>query len=125
MSSVEHNRELVRRLVELVNARELDRIGEVADGPVAEAAAGWIGPFAESFPDFRMDVVDVIAEEDKVVGWFKCSGTHEHEWRGKPPTHKRFENVDEIYIFRVQDGKLHTALVAVEDNLTRMRQLED
>jgi hypothetical protein len=125
MNGVEHNRGLVRRLVEIVNARELDRIGDVASGPVAEAAAGWIGPFAQSFPDFRMEVVEAIAEEDKVVGWFKCSGTHEHEWRGKPPTHKRFERIDEIYVFTVEDGKLHTPLVVLEDNLTRMQQLED
>ena len=125
MGAVEHNRELVRALVEIVNARELDRIGEVASGPVAEAAAGWIGPFAQSFPDFRMEVVDVIAEEDKVVGWFKCSGTHEYEWRGKPATHKRFEGIDEIYVFTVEAGKLDTALVTLEDNLARMRQLEE
>jgi predicted ester cyclase len=125
MDVVEHNRQLVRQLVEIVNARELDRIEEVASGPVAEAASGWIGPFAQSFPDFRMEVVDVIAEDDKVVGWFKCSGTHEREWRGKPPTHKRFERIDEIYVFAVENGKLHTPLVALEDNLTRMQQLED
>jgi predicted ester cyclase len=125
MDVVEHNRQLVRQLVEIVNARELDRIDEVASGPVSEAAAAWIGPFAQSFPDFRMEVVDVIAEEDKVVGWFKCSGTHEHEWRGKSPTHKRFERIDEIYVFTVENGKLHRPLVSLEDNLTRMQQLED
>jgi hypothetical protein len=38
------------------------------------------------------------------------------------PTGRRFENVDEIYIFRVKDGKLRAA-IGVEDNLTRMRQL--
>jgi hypothetical protein len=39
-----------------------------------------------------------------------------------PGTGRRFEAVDEIYIFRVQDGKLVSAL-GVEDNLTRLRQL--
>jgi hypothetical protein len=41
---------------------------------------------------------------------------------GNPPTGKRFEGVDEIYIFRVRNGKLIGA-TAVEDNLTRLRQL--
>ena len=49
-----------------------------------------------------MDVVDVVAEADKVVGHFKCSGTHEGEWRGHPATGRRFQDVDEIYVFRVE-----------------------
>jgi hypothetical protein len=31
--------------------------------------------------------------------------------------------VDEVYIFRVEHGKLSSAIAVVEDNLTRMRQL--
>lgn len=123
MNAVEHNQALVRRLVEIVNDRNLDAISEVASGQVASEAARWVGPFARSFPDFRMDVVDVIAETDKVVGYFKCSGTQHGEWRGNPPTGRRFEDVDEIYIFRVEDGKLDSALAVVEDNLTRSLQL--
>jgi len=65
----------------------------------------------------------VISEEDKVVGYFKCSGTHEGEWRGRPPTGRRFQDVDEVYIFRVEDGRLDSAVAVVEDNLTRMQQL--
>ena len=63
--------------------------------------------------------VDVL---DQVVAWFKCSGTHLGEWLGVPATGRRFENVDEIYIFGVRDGKLVSAL-GVEDNLSRLRQL--
>lgn len=123
MSTPDDNRALVHRLVEIVNARELDAIGEVATGQIAREAAGWIGPFTASFPDFRMEVVHVIAEGDKVVGYFRCSGTQEGEWRGAPATGRRFEDVDEVYIFGVEDGKLSSALAVVEDNLTRMRQL--
>lgn len=69
-----------------------------------------------------MEIVDLIAEGDRVVAHFKCSGTHRGEWLGVPATGRRFEQVDEIYIFAVRDGKLVSA-VGVEDNLTRMRQL--
>jgi predicted ester cyclase len=123
MSELEANKELVRRLLGMVNAGDLDAIDEVASGDIARSAAGWVGPFRKSFPDFRMEVVDVIAEGDKVVGHFKCSGTHQGEWRGHPPSGRRFENVDEIYVFRVVEGKLASALVVVEDNLTRLQQL--
>ena len=123
MSDPQHNRVLVRRFVEIVNGADLTDLDEVAEAGFAEGVRRWIAPFRESFPDFRMEVVDVIAEPGKVVGHFKCSGTNEGEWQGNPPTGRRFEAVDEIYIFRVEDGKLAGTLAAVEDNATRMRQL--
>jgi predicted ester cyclase len=123
MIEPEESKALVRRLVEIVNAGDLNALDEVASGEIADAARRWIGPFRESFPDFRMEVREVIAEGDRVVGYFACSGTHEGEWRGIPPSGKRFEDVDEVYIFRVEHGKLAAAIAVVEDNLTRMRQL--
>ena len=119
----ERSKALVGRLIEIVNAGDLEALPEVASGQILEAAQGWIGPFRESFPDFRLQVVDVIAEGDKVVGHFKCSGTHEGEWRGVPPTGRRFEDVDEIYIFRVEGDRLALVIAVVEDDLTRLRQL--
>jgi predicted ester cyclase len=118
-----NNKRLVHRLVEIVNERNFDSIDEVASGEIASEARRWVGPFRDAFPDFQMQVVDLIAEDDKVVGYFKCSGTHRGEWRGHAPTGRRFEAIDEIYVFRVEDGKLASALVVVEDNLTRLRQL--
>jgi len=117
------NRALVRRLIEIVNSRDFEAIEEVAGGQIAAMARQWIGPFLASFPDFHMEVVDVIAEADKVVGYFRCSGTHLGEWRGIPPSGRRFEGVNEIYIFAIEDGKLFSAIVIVEDDLTRMQQL--
>jgi predicted ester cyclase len=119
----EHNKQLVHRLVEIVNERDFDSIDEVATGQIAGEVKRWVGPFRESFPDFHMEVVDVIAEDDKVMGYFKCSGTHEGEWRGHPPSGRRFEAIDEVYVFRVEDGKLAAPIAVVEDNLTRLRQL--
>jgi predicted ester cyclase len=123
MSALEANKQLVRRLVEIVNENDLDAIGEVAAGDIARHAQRWVGPFRTSFPDFRMDVVDVIAEGDKVVGLFKCSGTQLGEWQGRAASGRRFEGIDEVYVFLVRDGKLASAVAIVEDNLTRMRQL--
>jgi predicted ester cyclase len=121
--SHDHNKRLVHRLVEIVNDRDFESVDEVATGQIARDVRRWVGPFRESFPDFQMELLDVIAEGDKVVGYFKCSGTHEGEWRGHAPTGRRFESVDEVYIFRVDNGKLASALAVVEDNLTRLTQL--
>jgi predicted ester cyclase len=121
--SVEENKALVRRLVqEVVTERNPDALDELAQGQFARLARRWISPFQNAFPDFRMEIVDLIAEDDTVVAHFKCSGTHQGEWLGEPPTGRRFENVDEIYIFHVKEGKLSSA-TGVEDNLARMRQL--
>lgn len=119
----EEHKRLVRRLVEEgVNARNTAVLDEVADGAFAEVAREWVSPFRSAFPDFSMEIVDLVAEGDTVVGHFRCSGTHLGEWLGVSPTNRRFEDVDEIYIFRVENGRL-VAAQGVEDNLSRLGQL--
>jgi predicted ester cyclase len=122
-SQTEANKQLIRRLVEeVVNERNPDPLDDIAQGEFAEVARRWISPFRSSFPDFRMEIVGLVAGDDTIVGHFKCSGTHLGEWLGVPATGRRFEGVDEIYVFQVRDGKLVSA-VGVEDNVSRMRQL--
>ena len=121
--TAEESKELVRRLVdEVVNRRDLDALDEIASGQLARLARRWISPFRASFPDFTMRIVSLVAEGDTVVGHFACSGTHTGVWLGIPATGRRFEDVDEIYVFTVADGKL-VAAHGVEDNLARLRQL--
>jgi predicted ester cyclase len=121
--TAEQNKALIRRLVsEAVNPRNLDVLQEVATGEFAVAARRWVAPFRDAFPDFTMQIADLVADSDTVAAHFRCSGTHLGEWMGHPPTGRRFADIDEIYIFRVRDGKLADAF-GVEDNLARMRQL--
>jgi predicted ester cyclase len=121
--SSEHNKLLVRRLIgEAVARRNPNILDELAADDFAQVAKRWVQPFQSAFPDFEMEIVELISEDDTVVAHFRCSGTHRGEWLGVRPTGRRFENVDEIYIFRVRDGKLVSAF-GVEDNLTRLRQL--
>jgi predicted ester cyclase len=119
---VEENKALVRKLVRCVNEHDADELDEIAEGRFARLARRWISPFESAFPDFHMELVNLVGEGDTVVAHFKCSGTQEGEWLGVAPTGRRFENVDEIYIFQVKNGKL-SAAIGVEDNLTRIRQL--
>jgi predicted ester cyclase len=121
--TAEENKMLVRRLVEeAVNLRNPDVLDEVAKGEFALAARRWVRPFRDSFPDFQMEIIDLVADNEKVAAHFRCSGTHLGEWMGHPPTGRHFQDVDEIYIFRVSGGKLAGAF-GVEDNVRRMRQL--
>jgi predicted ester cyclase len=120
---VEDNKMLVRRLVEeAVGRHDLDVLEQIAAGPFAEVAKRWVEPFRGAFPDFTMEIVELIAEGEKVVALVRCSGTHSGEWLGVRPTGRRFEKVTEIYIFEIRDGRLVSAL-GVEDNLSRLSQL--
>jgi predicted ester cyclase len=114
---------VVRRLIdEVINAGLLDLIDELYAPHMAPAARRWITPFRESFPDVHMEVVDLIAEGEKVVGRFRCSATNLGPWRGNPPTGRRFKQVDEVYIYRVRDRRI-TEAWGLEDNRSRERQL--
>ncbi|MBA2247676.1 MAG: ester cyclase [Chloroflexia bacterium] len=122
-TELERNKAVVRRMVdEVLNEGRLDAIDELYAPALAAGARRWIAPFRASFPDMHMDVVDLIAEGDKVVGRFTCSGTHLGEWLRDAPTGRRFEKVDEVYIFRLRAGRIIHAW-GIEDTLGRLEQL--
>jgi predicted ester cyclase len=119
----EANKAVVRRLVaEVLNGGHLEVVDELYAPELAGAARRWIAPFRASFPDVQMEVVELIAEGDKVVGRFTCSATHLGEWLGLAPTARRFERVDEVSIFRLRHGRI-VQVWSLEDNLGRLRQL--
>jgi predicted ester cyclase len=119
--SAEENKAMLRRLVEAHNEGNMEVMDELFTPELAEQAKQGFTAFRSAFPDWREEIVDVVAEEDRVVGRFKCSGTHRGEMMGIAPTGRRME-VDEVYFLRVQDGKF-VEFWGLEDNLTRMRQL--
>jgi predicted ester cyclase len=119
----ERNKATVRRLIEeVLNGGHLELIDELYAPELAPAAKRWITPFRASFPDVQMEVIELIAEGDKVVGRFACSATHMGAWLGHAPTGRRFERVDEVSIFRLRDGKI-IQVWSLEDTLGRLQQL--
>jgi predicted ester cyclase len=123
LTSVVQPKQIVIRLIEeVMNGGDLDVIEQLFSPEMTAAAKGWIVPFRESFPDAEMKIVELLAEGEKVAGRFRCSGTNLGEWRGKPPTGRRFEDVDEVYFFRVVDGLIVDAW-GLEDTIDRRRQL--
>ena len=120
---MDRRKETVRRLVEeAVNGGREDLVDELFAPDMAASAREWFGAFRGSFPDVRMEVVELVAEDDTVVGRFACSATHLGEWRGHAPTGRRFEAVDEVYFFTFAGDRI-AALWGVEDTLDRFRQL--
>jgi steroid delta-isomerase-like uncharacterized protein len=119
----ESNKATIRRLVaEVFNGHNLDAIDDLYTPRLAPGARRWIAPFLASFPDTRMEIVDLIAEGDKVVARFTCSGTQTGEWLGQPASGRRMEKIDEVSIFRFDDGKIAHAW-SLEDTLARLQQL--
>ncbi len=122
-NGTDRNKDVVPRLVdEVLNGGRLDRVDEFYASSLATAARRWIEPFQKSFPDMQMRVIELIAEGDKVVGRFTCSATHLGEWLGHAPTGRRFEDIDEVYIFRLREGRVVHAW-GIEDTLGRLEQL--
>jgi predicted ester cyclase len=120
---IEHNKATVRRLIEeVLNGGRLEVIDELYAPELAPAARRWITPFRASFPDVRMEVVELIGEGDMVVGRLTCSATHLGAWLGHAPTGRRFERVDEVSIFRLRDGRI-IHMWSLEDTLGRLQQL--
>jgi predicted ester cyclase len=119
----ELNKATVRRLVaEVLNGGHREVIDELYAPELAPAARRWITPFRASLPDVRMEIVELIAEGDMVVGRFTCSATHQGPWLGHPPTGRRFDRVDEVAVFQLRDGRIVHAW-SLKDNLGRLRQL--
>ena len=116
-------KETVARFIdEAVNGARDALVDELFTPEVAPAVREWFGAFRRSFPDMRMEVVQLVAEEEVVVGRFACSATHLGEWRGHAPTGRRFERVNEVYFFRFEGDRI-AHVWGVEDTLDRFEQL--
>jgi predicted ester cyclase len=118
----EKNKDMVRRMVEAINAGEEDAaVGELFAHRAARRVKRLFAEFRSAFPDWREEIVELVAEGDAVAGRFRCSGTHLGEFLGEGPTGERME-VEEVFFLRVEDEKF-TRFWALEDSLGRMRQL--
>jgi predicted ester cyclase len=119
---LEQTKAMVRRLVEGINAGNIEGIVDDLFAPrAARRVKRLFGEFYSAFPDWREEIVELVAEGNTVAGRFRCSGTHRGEFLGEPPTGKRME-VDEVFFFRVEGGKF-VYFWGLEDSLNRMRQL--
>jgi predicted ester cyclase len=120
---MERNKKVVRRLIEeVLNSGRLEVIDELYAPRLARSARRWIAPFLASFPDVHMEIIDLIAEDDRVAARFTCSATHLGDWLGHAATGRRFEGVDEVYFFRFSEGQIIQAW-GLEDTLDRLEQL--
>ena len=113
----EQNKALIRQLADRINAKDLENALTLFSPTYVEHAA-WPGMPAgieavrayfsmlfAGFPDVHATILELIADEDKVVLRASSEGTHTGPFIGIPPTgkHARWSFID---ISRIADGKI-------------------
>jgi steroid delta-isomerase-like uncharacterized protein len=116
---LEANKALVRRLYEEgFNQGNLDVVDElvapdavthdpiILDAPTGpDAIRGGIEMIRKAFPDFHVEVLDLIAERDRVASFLSMSGTNSGDYRRGGATHKK-GTMRAFFLWRVADGRL-------------------
>ena len=146
-SETERNKDVIRRHLETMNRGEWRRAAEYFDDDVRHHLGMWqdgqqrtvagkklltdnLEDIFGTFPDWRMEIVDIVAEGDAVVVRCRVTGTHKGVARravngglllNAPPTGKRFE-IQHIHWYRIRNGKI-TDHFTNRDDLGMTQQL--
>jgi steroid delta-isomerase-like uncharacterized protein len=136
---LEENKVIARRFIQIWGAGDLGIIDELASPEFSayyssfpQAIKGGevykepLKMFRSAFPDSNIDIEEEIAEGDKVVISWTCSGTHRGtlqggNLKGIPPTGKKVKWTG-ITIYKITDGKVIEEK-GEEDTLGLMRQI--
>ena len=131
--SIEENKEIVRRYQEIYNSNNLDELDEVmaADVRTPQIIPGF-PPGLEGakkvhelsligMTDFHTEILDMIAEGDKVVARVNITGVHTGNFFGIPATGKRVE-FSGVYMVRIENGKI-VEHWGEEDGVSLLEQL--
>lgn len=102
----------------------VDFVEHAAFAGAAPGLAGWkqsMATWQAAIPDFRFEVLTLLADGDKAMFHSMTRGTHLGDMMGIPPTGKELA-LEAIDIVRVQDGKV-VEHWGVFDEMAMMRQL--
>ena len=128
------NAKTMRRTYELINAGDLTGFADLVADNFVEHQGGLGFPTTKqgmldffrgllaAFPDFRMNVEDLIADGDKTVARVRITGTHQAEFMGVPAT-GRVVDVELIDIMRFDATGRVWEHWGVADLLSLMQQL--
>lgn len=120
MTSTEENKALVREFFDRLNDHDFDVFDDVcADDFTVEVGRKGTGEsvfgvdgmkaiyeeYAAAFPDFEHEIVELIAEDDRVAVFMTSTGTHEGAFRGVEPTGNRIA-VEDVGMARIVDGEI-------------------
>ena len=134
-TSVERNKAVSRRWIEVFNARDNAAEADVrapdyvAYAPVSleptpldsEAWTRFLSGFVEGFPDLQLTVEDAVGEGDLVAQRIHFEGTHTGEFQGLPPTHRKV-TFSGLELNRFVDGRVVEHWFQL-DSLTLLQEL--
>jgi len=146
-AETDRNREIVRRHIELMNRGDWKQAAELFAPDVRHHLGNWqqgsegivqgkktlidnLEDIFRTFPDWKMEIVDMVAEGESVVVRCKVSGTHEGVGAkringgflaGVEPTHKRFV-VQHMHWYKLREGRI-VDHYASRDDLGMTQQL--
>ncbi len=101
--SKEANIATQKQMAEIVNSHQFGKLQEVfasgvkdhdpADdqGPGPQGFVGWFTQFHSAFPDFKIAVEHMVADEDNVAFAYTITGTHEGPFNGIAATGKKIK----------------------------------
>jgi steroid delta-isomerase-like uncharacterized protein len=131
--STEDNKAVFRRWCEVISQNQLDLVQEIIAADEVDHAlppgvpAGREGVkqvfrlLHTAFPDLQIEIEDLIAEDDQVVGRVAARGTHQGEFLGIAPTGKPV-SFNAINVVRIAGGKI-VERWSQADNLALLQQL--
>ena len=112
------NEEVVRAYFDALNERDYEAVAAAFsdDCEFVSMASGarftgtgsmlhGLREFADAFPDWTVEVANVVASGSHVVTEWKTTGTHEGVFRGESPTGIRFRR-DGCSVAEVEDGQI-------------------
>lgn len=134
MNQVGRNKEIIRRYIDEVwNGQQFALIDEILapdlvchepDGTDVQGNQRFrqvIPMLRKAFPDLHLTIEELVAQEDRVAFQLTIRGTHEGEFAGIAPTHKRV-TATEMFIMRLS-GERIVEYWYVRDQAGLIRQL--
>jgi steroid delta-isomerase-like uncharacterized protein len=111
--------EVVDQLISPSHALNSPHISGSTTGPAAyKEHMAW---YLAGFPDLHFKLEETICQGDKIVASWTLTGTHEGEFLGVAPTHRKI-SVTGITIHEISDGKILDSQ-ALWDAISLFRQL--
>ncbi len=132
-ATAEENKEIVRRVIEEgTNRKNLAVFDELVSPAFVDHEAGarpggaegekdLLSSVAQAFPNWRWDIQEMLAVDDKVITRYVARGTHRGEFMGAAPTGKEV-SLTGINIVRLEGGKIVESW-GNSDQLGWMRQI--
>jgi steroid delta-isomerase-like uncharacterized protein len=128
------NKQIVRQFFELLDRHDTDRIGQllvsstnyyfhIGGMPSVDwnEHKGLLTGVNNAFPDLHHEIVDMVAERDKVAVRLNVTGTHKGEFQGIPPTGKKL-SLYEMGFITIIDGKITEGWISA-DTMGLLQQL--